>query len=227
MGDAPLNRKAGDFDLKDLLDAQKRDIMFSMNCHAVGIVQSFNPTKQTLVAKIAYKKTYMQKGVGGNFVPVFVDYPIIIDCPILCVSGGKANLTMPIKPGDECLLFFNDRDIDNWFQNSQVVAPETTRLHSFSDAMALVGLHSSTRVIPAYDPNRIGLINNVCGLSISETHVRLFNLDTTLNTLIQQLITEIKSITTTNCVVGSPVTLSPASIASLTALAVDFGGLLE
>ena len=134
---------------------------------------------------------------------------------------------MPITAGDTCLVLFNDRDIDNWFQSGQVGPVATSRLHSMSDGIALVGIRSLANSIEGYDMTRAMLFNGTTQVGVSATHVKIANNLTTLNTLLQNLITTIQAITTTNAVVGVPCTLSPASIAALTSVATQIGGLLE
>lgn len=222
-----LNKVASDPSLKDLLDLFKRDVMLSLNCHAVGTIQSFDETKQTVTATINYKKTFFELNtVTKVYVPVRVDYPLLIDCPAIVLGGGPCSLTFPIAKGDECLILFNDRDIDNWFQGGPPIEVATARLHSFSDGLALVGLRNSQRVLAGYDMNRAVLRNGNTKVGVGATKVLISN-GTTLNTLLGQLISTIQAITTTPAVTGVPCTLSPASIAQLAINAANIGALLE
>lgn len=221
------SRKLVEPSLKDVLDLWKKDIMLSLNCHAIAKVQSFDPTKQTVSATIMYKKSFLQRDPNGNYVPVLRDYPILLDVPAIVLSGGSAHLTFPIAPGDECLILFNDRDIDNWFQSGQVGELSSTRLHSFSDGIALVGLNSLASLIQNYDSTRAVLRNGDAMVGVSATQIKIANNITTLNTLLGDLIDAINNIATTNAVIGVPCLISPASQAALTAIKVQIAGLLE
>lgn len=222
-----LNRKKVDPSLKDLLDLHKKDIMLSLNCHAIGTIQSFNSTNQTATATINYKKTVLKQDTNGVVYNELINYPVLLDIPVVIIGGGLCNLTFPIATGDECLILFNDRDIDNWFSSGQVGPVASSRLHSFADGIAIVGVKSLLHSITGYDMTRAKLAYGETYVGVSATQVKIANNITTLNTLLQSLITTIQAITTTNAVVGVPCTLSPASIAALTSVASQIGGLLE
>jgi hypothetical protein len=138
-------------ELKDLLALHKKDIFLSMNCHAIATIQSFDPTKQTASATVNYKKTYFKPDTAGVYRPVLVDYPQLIDCPVIFLGGGGSVLTFPVAAGDECLVMFNDRDMDKWFQGASSSAVATPRLHSFSDAIIMVGLRSLANSVEDFD----------------------------------------------------------------------------
>ncbi len=144
-------------ELKDLLNQHAKSLGLSINCHHIGTVQSFDETVQTARVTINYKKTFFEPDATGNYQAVLRDYPLLIDCPVVTLAGGTGALTFPIASGDECLVLFNDRDLDNWFAGSSGSAVATPRLHSFSDAMVLVGVRSLANVIPLYSTSAVEL----------------------------------------------------------------------
>lgn len=73
-------------------------------------------------------------------------FPLLPDVPVQFPGGGGAALTFPLKRGDECLLVFSSRPIDAWWQSGGVQRPGNARMHSMSDAVALVGLRSQANV---------------------------------------------------------------------------------
>lgn len=223
----PLNQVPNEPTLSDLLNLLKREIMLELSCHHIGTVQSVNLTNQQLVATVNYTRTFFKLNENtGLYSATQLNYPTVIDCPFVVLGGGTANLTFPIAAGDECLLLFNDRDMDNWFQGGTNAACATPRAHSFSDAVALVGINSLANVVQSYDAARAVLRNGTTGVGVSSTKVKIFNQTTTLNTLLQSLITQIKAITTLN----SDSTTGAVSVASQTQLAniaTQIGGLLE
>lgn len=230
MADAsiPQNLIPNDPSLKDLLDLLSKQIMLNLSCHHIGTVQSFDATKQTASATINYKKTYFQFNAStGLYDPVLIDYPILVDCPVVVLGGTNAALTFPITTGDECLVLFNDRDLDKWFQGGTGASVATPRLHSFSDGIILVGLRSLPKVLTNYDSSRAVLRNGSTLVGVGPSLVKIANDTTTLNTLLQNLITTIKAITTTNAVPGSPCAISAASQAALAVIATQIEGLLE
>lgn len=224
------NQTIADPGLVDLLAIHKKDIMLSVNCHAVAKVQSFDPISQTITATINYQKTYFQRNSQGSSLPTQIDYPLLVDVPIYTPGGGDAYLTMPIQQGDDCIILFNDRNLDNWLHSGQKGPVATFRMHSFSDGMALIGIKNFHAPIQNYDPNRAVLRkgpNGETGVGVGDDKVKIYNTDTTLNTLLQDLIAAIKGITTSNAVVGSPCTISPASQMALANIATEIEGLLE
>jgi len=78
------------------------------------------------------------------------NYPPLIDVPVLVLGGGNGAITFPIQQGDECIILFNDRELDNWFQNGGVQTYSTSRTHDLSDGIALVGLRSLPNVLNNY-----------------------------------------------------------------------------
>ncbi len=146
-------------ELADLLALLKKDILLGFNCHHVGTIQSFNSTQQTATATINYRRTYFRPDPagGGEYVAELVPYPVLLDCPVLFLGGGSGVLTFPVEEGDECVILFNDRDIDNWFSGSSDSAVATPRLHSTADALILVGVRSLANVVPEFSGSKIEL----------------------------------------------------------------------
>jgi len=241
MSTLPLNAVPSDPSLKDLLDLLKKDILLSINTHHVGTIQSFNSAKQTATATVNYPKTYYQlNAVTGLYNPVLVNYPLLVDCPVICLGGGTTALTFPIQTGDECLVLFNDRAIDNWFSGGAGAALSSPRLHSFSDGLILVGLRSLGKVISNYDSTRAVLRNGTTLVGVGPSLVKIANQQTTLNTLLQSLISNVQSlvsaassITVTCAAPGNPSSppINAAAISAvanqLTTTANQIAGLLE
>ncbi len=166
--------------LSDVLNLLKKEIFLDLNCHHLGTIQSFNPDIQTVSATVNYPKTFFQFNAATNlYDPVQVSYPLLVDMPVIILGGGPCNLTFPIEKGDQCLVLFNDRSIDNWFQSGQVSPLNSPRAHSFSDGIVLVGLNylmgpSSTK-IEDYDTERAVLRNGTTGIGVGEEQVLIYN----------------------------------------------------
>ena len=242
MTNTPLNAVPSDPSLKDLLDLLKKDIMLSLNAHHIGTIESFNSAKQTATATLNYPKTYYQLNAeSGLYDPVLVDYPLLVDCPVICFGGGTTALTFPIQQGDECLILFNDRAIDNWFSGGAGAALSSSRLHSFSDGLILVGVRSLGNVLQNYDATRAVLRNGTTLVGVGPSLIRIANNSTTLKTLLQNLITNIQNlvsataaITVTGVTSGSGASGPPANVAAINAVATQLttttnqiAGLLE
>lgn len=192
----PLNSVPNNPSLSDLLDLLKKEIFLGLTSHHIGTVQSFNPGTQTVTATVNYTKTFFQLNKTTNqYVPTQVNYPTLIDCPVVILGGGLSAMTFPIQSGDECLLIFNDRDFSTWFKSgSSTNAVPTNRLHSFSDAIALVGVRSTPNAIKAYDSVRALLTNGNASIGINpeENLITIKNqLAGTFGLLMQQLCTSV------------------------------------
>lgn len=161
LSEIPNNLIPNDPELSDVLNYHRKGIFLDMNCHHVGTVQSFDATQQTAKVTINYKRTYFQPNAQGVVQAVLKDYPLIVDAPVVSLGGGGFSLTFPIASGDECLVLFNDRDIDAWFAGSSSSPNPTARLHSFADAFILVGIRSLPNVILTPDGDGIALRNRL------------------------------------------------------------------
>jgi hypothetical protein len=231
------------FGLLELLDAMSRKTMLELNCHAIGIIQSFDPARQVADVHIAYLRTFEDTSTdsGERHIP----YNVLLDCPCVILRGGKMSVRPPIQAGDECLILFNDRDIDSWFAKSQVGILKTERTHDFTDAIALVGLGSTKNFISAYDPSALEIgsqqqklrVSDAEGASIQAgavkvraglTKVKVENAVFNLGALVQELLVINQSLVAAIVnTTGIDSTAKAALIAQYTALAAKYGALLE
>lgn len=114
-----------------------------------GIVESFDAEKQLASVQPAIKRIFITRD-GDTEILTPSDLPILINVPVIFPRGGGFSLTFPVKKGDECLLTFCERSIDNWHNTGKIQVPGARRFHSLSDATAFVGISSLTNKIPDY-----------------------------------------------------------------------------
>jgi hypothetical protein len=126
-------------DLDDLLAELKNEIFATFNCVQIGKIESVNYNEQTVELKIQFKRR-----IGIDEIK---EYPLLVDCPFVIVQGSGAFLGMPIDKGDTCLILFNDRCIDTFWDADNLAEPLTTRKHSLSDGIALIGINSKSTVL--------------------------------------------------------------------------------
>lgn len=121
-----------------------------------GIIQSFDAATQLASVQPAIKRIFktLEQDVE-MLVPTAL--PLLINVPIQFPRGGGFSLTFPVQKGDECLLVFCERSIDNWYRTGKVETPLDRRFHDFSDATAFVGISSSPNAVPNYDPDNVQL----------------------------------------------------------------------
>lgn len=151
-----------DPDLRALLQAHREDVFAALRCHAIGTIVSFDPAIPSASVRInAQALVYNQPqplNAGLQTTPQIVDYPVLTDVPVFVPSGGGGRMTFPVAAGDTCLLLFNDRDIDNWFQSGAAMPPNSPRMHSLSDGLAIVGFHGRANPIPDYSVTDLEII---------------------------------------------------------------------
>jgi hypothetical protein len=139
-----------DPNLKSLLEQVKRDVLTTINCSQVGEIVSFDAAKQTAKVQLKIMRLIADR-TSSPIVYIPKICPLLIDCPVMILSGGNGRLTFPIAAGDPCLVVFNDRDIDNWFATGATLPPNSTRLHDLSDGLAIVGFRNQANAITDYN----------------------------------------------------------------------------
>lgn len=106
-----------------------------------AIVESFNPARMTVEVQPTINGT--KRSPKGEWSSLRM--PKLVDCPVLWQGGGGVTLTFPIAKGDECLVVFASRRIDEWWQQGGVQDALEIRMHNLSDGFALVGVRSLPR----------------------------------------------------------------------------------
>jgi hypothetical protein len=215
--------KAG---LADLLNLLKREIALEMNCHHLGTVQTFDEDTQTASVTINYQRTVFQTDPTTRTTrAVLFDYPVLQDVPVQFLFGGAGGLTVPVLKGDPCLVLFNDRDMDNWFEGALTGPVATPRTHHLSDGLVVVGFRNRQIPIENFNPDRPNLRNfsGDTGVDVGESKVRVYNPDHTLNEVLQELVNDVKTLgnhvaalTATCPSGGGPLIINPPWVADIT-----------
>jgi hypothetical protein len=219
-------------DLSDVLTNLKQDIFSTLNCVKIGSVKQYDATKKTAQVQICFKRVLPDS--------TLLSYPLLIDVPVFTLQGGGGYVQVPVSAGDECLLLFSDRRIDEWFVNGagQQSAPGDPRMHDLSDGIALVGINALNSTLPATPTNKVRIGYTGGTIEIDASSVKLVgvagaeidlagaivtirNGTTTLLTQMQTLISAIEAIQVTG-----PLSLTPASVAALEAVKLQMATLL-
>lgn len=124
-------------DLPAIFRALLRAAKMSINCVQIGTIEAFDPANQTATIKISMKIVEKTDNDGNT---VLKDYPLLLESPVFVLQGGDDHITFPIKKGDNCIILFNDRQIDQWLNLGDGLPPAVGRVHDISDGMALVGV---------------------------------------------------------------------------------------
>lgn len=119
-----------------------------------GHIVSYDATSNTATVQI---------GVQGQLAspdedPRSVNYPLLVDVPVIFPRGGGCTLTFPITAGDECWVSFACRSMGGWKQSGGIQPPNADRRHSLSDAVCHIGPMSQA--------------NKISGISTSTTQLR-------------------------------------------------------
>jgi hypothetical protein len=110
-----------------------------------GIIENFDAAKMTAQIQAAIRIRFQDK--DGNYS--WKEIPLLLDCPIVFPCAGDFALTLPVKQGDEVLVVFSSRCIDQWWQSGEVGNQAELRLHSLSDGFAIPGPSSVPKALPA------------------------------------------------------------------------------
>jgi hypothetical protein len=136
-----------------------------------GIVQTFNSIEQTVTVQPAIREQIIKEDLSKEWV----DLPLLLDVPIVIPRAGGYSMTLPVSPGDECLVIFLDLCIDAWWSYGGVQNQLDKRRHDLSDGVAILGLWSQPNVIANYSTDSCQLRNDN-----GETYIELRDNDINL-----------------------------------------------
>jgi hypothetical protein len=153
------SERAADFEesLRLALKGQSLITYNSMVC----IVSKVNLAHGTIEAQPAVQAFVTTLNAAKQPQQNYVDMPLLVDVPVIMMNGGNFMISMPVKVGDECLVVFSDRCIDNWWANGGV-QPQVDkrgigelRFHDLSDGFAIIGPFSKPNVPVALSTNTL------------------------------------------------------------------------
>lgn len=132
-----------------------------------GFIVEFDPLTQLATVQVGVKRVPRKDSATQDVTPFAV--PPIQLVPVVFQRGGGFCLTFPVKPGDECLLIFSERETVQWKNNGGIATPTETRKHDYTDAIAIVGLASSKNTITNFNPNAVELRSDNGAVSATYT----------------------------------------------------------
>jgi len=139
-----------------------------------GFIDSFDPVTQTCSVQPAIQRVF----VGEE--PI--NLPVLINVPVSFPSAGGISITLPVKQGDECIVMFSERSLDNWLKFGELRPPNDRRFHDLSDGIVLMGLKSNPKAIANYDPDNLVIRKDDESVSLTVTPTSIdvigdFNVD--------------------------------------------------
>lgn len=159
-------------DLATLLQQIQQDTSANLNCHQVGEIVSFDPANQSASVQIKVLRNVVDLSRNPPVI-ITKPYPLLVNCPVFVNAGGTGYLTFPIQPGDSCLVLFNDRDLDIWWTTGNTQAPNSDRVHDFSDGLVLVGFRNKANVIAGFNTTGAVLVYEGARLTLDATEAKL------------------------------------------------------
>lgn len=152
-------------DLGQLINTSGLATASKLNKVNIGIVQEFYPEDLTVEVQIVNKKTIGLNQDGSQLVR---DYAPIYAKVCYC----NPFITHEIKPGDECILLFADREIESWFINGDINPIAHTRMHDLTDAIALFGIRSMPKMINIL-ADCLNLFYGTSNIALSQDHMNI------------------------------------------------------
>lgn len=128
----------------DLLEAMESVVnseLVALHVSLPGRVERYDHTKQQADVKPLLKKRLLDGTVE--------EYPIVPNVPVMWPRTADFVLAAPLSRGDQVLLVFVERSLDEWLSEGGTPAPVDRRKFNLSDAVAIPGLYSFKQTSPA------------------------------------------------------------------------------
>lgn len=119
-----------------------------------GRIDSYDASTQ----KARVQPLIRKKFIGADQA---VSMPIINNVPVVFPRTANAIISMPISKGDNVLLLFSERSMDNWLSTGGEADPGVTRKHDISDAIAIPGLYPFSDPSDASGTDLLLKLNNI------------------------------------------------------------------
>ena len=108
------------------------EAMFRIRCCIPCIVQSYNSENNTVECQPAVR----ERIINEDGTIQYIQLPLLINVPVVFPGSENFDIKFPLSKNDECLVFFSDLSIDNFWQKGSVQNPVEVRRHDLSDGMA-------------------------------------------------------------------------------------------
>lgn len=151
------------------------------------------------------------------------ELPLLYDVPVQFPSGGGATLTFPLQVGDDVLVVFSMRSLDEWFVSPEgTVSPQDKRWHNLSDGIAIPCIYreensltpSSEHVELKWDDTVIRITDDKNVQIVTDSSISITN---STDELITELINALRAIqnTTVTTVFGASPLNNAAAITAI------------
>lgn len=168
------------------LEALKNSISFGIHVCLPCVIQSYDQGKNTVEAKPLIRERIINEDGSISFV----EYPLLINVPVVFQQAGGYAISFHPSKGDECLVLFSDVSYDKWWIEGGINNPVEQRRHDLSDGFAILGINNLRKTNP---PNTSGVsiknMRNGNGIEINSTNI-LFQTNknsTSIDSIIQRI----------------------------------------
>lgn len=135
----------------EIMNLVKNNVNSNLNCHNIGKILEFDALTQTCTVELMQIKQFNDN---------YYNPAPITDVPLIIYGAGGGHITLPNPVGTYCLLFFMDRNIDNFLKTGEQYVPGTTRMHDFTDCIAITTFKTLVNPISDYDELAVSILNN-------------------------------------------------------------------
>lgn len=152
----------------ELIRSAMDDLSMNMRVCCPGTIVSWDPQQMTAYVQPCIKENIIQ--VDGTLKNT--ELPIIPNVPVVYPRCASFIMTFPLKPGDECILVFADRNYDAWWQSGGLQNPLRSLVHDLLDAFCIPGPSSMPKWVDNISEDSI-MIRTVDGqayVEIKENH---------------------------------------------------------
>ena len=153
------------------IEAIRKEVMSSLHCALPGIVEGFDPERQTAVVRPAVKARSS------------MELPLLRDVPVFFPGTKDHGITWWVEPGDECLVVLADRAVDGWFASGEAAEANSGRMHSLSDGFAFMGFRSVPGALAGMpeEPSFFGISPAAAGHNHDDRYYTESEMDTKLS----------------------------------------------
>lgn len=128
-----------DPDLAKMLERYGDSLSSRFKCHRVGKITKFDSERMVVSVRLLDKMLFRD---------TVQDFTELTDLPLVVYGNAKSRLTLGDVTGSECVVHFNDTDIDLWFATGEAYEPNTARQHDWSDGFVELRPYSLPNVTP-------------------------------------------------------------------------------
>lgn len=137
-------------DFNSVMELSQDAIMSRLNCHNIGRIIEFDPTNQLCTVELMQIKRFNDQ---------YITPAPLTNVPLIICGSGGGHITMPNPVGTICILLFMDRNIDTFLETGESYVPPTTRMHDFTDCIALTTFKTLANPLTEYDEKAVTIMN--------------------------------------------------------------------